>query len=194
MLFFEFWGAYLDTCIEKILKYKCRYKCTWLKDLFLFLHTHFPSFFRKNSYCFFFFYFCNIIIRTKEETIFEEILWSDPVPMPGISPTSRGAGIGFGPDVTKAFLTNNNLKMLIRSHEVVSQGFVLVHNHQVITLFSASNYCGLYDNFGAVIAFREDTVPSFITYRADNIQTLPKWANNISLKENVLRSLQVIRT
>jgi len=38
-----------------------------------------------------------------------EMLWSDPQPSPGRSPSKRGVGIHFGPDVTKAFLERNGL-------------------------------------------------------------------------------------
>ena len=42
----------------------------------------------------------------------------DPQPEQGKSPSKRGMGFAFGPDYTDAFLTRNNLQLLIRSHEV----------------------------------------------------------------------------
>lgn len=42
----------------------------------------------------------------------------DPQPELGKSPSKRGMGFAFGPDYTDAFLTRNNLQLLIRSHEV----------------------------------------------------------------------------
>ena len=47
-----------------------------------------------------------------------DILWSDPSPFPGRGPSKRGVGQTFGPDVTERFLTQNNLSLVIRSHEV----------------------------------------------------------------------------
>ena len=47
-----------------------------------------------------------------------ELLWSDPADAPGRSPSKRGVGVGFGPDVTKRFLNDNGLQLLVRSHEV----------------------------------------------------------------------------
>jgi serine/threonine-protein phosphatase 5 len=38
-----------------------------------------------------------------------ELLWSDPIKAKGRSPSKRGCGIGFGPDVAKKFLEENNL-------------------------------------------------------------------------------------
>ena len=53
-----------------------------------------------------------------EEGIMCELLWSDPQPMYGRSPSKRGVGCQFGPDVTRRFLEANNLEYIIRSHEV----------------------------------------------------------------------------
>lgn len=47
-----------------------------------------------------------------------DLMWSDPQPFAGRSPSKRGVGMAFGPDVTKAFLEGNDLKLLVRSHEV----------------------------------------------------------------------------
>ncbi len=55
-----------------------------------------------------------------------------------------------GPDIAQQFLTNNNLKMIVRSHECVRSGFdrpfkdTANHEaeHMLCTIFSASNYSG----------------------------------------------------
>jgi serine/threonine-protein phosphatase 5 len=64
-----------------------------------------------------------------------ELLWSDPQIVPGRSPSKRGCGIQFGPDVTKNFLEFNNLKMLIRSHEVKQEGYEIVHDGTCNNIF-----------------------------------------------------------
>lgn len=88
-----------------------------------------------------------------------ELLWSDPQPEPGRGASKRGVGIQFGPDVTKNFLERNNLgkqpysylwleqtnntiliDMLIRSHEVKENGYVIEHDGKCVTVFSAPNY------------------------------------------------------
>ena len=57
-----------------------------------------------------------------------------------------GAGVNFGPDVASRFLELNNLKMVVRSHEVCRTGFELPFSgddqQKVATIFSASNYSG----------------------------------------------------
>ena len=41
--------------------------------------------------------------------------------------------------------------MIIRGHEVTMDGFDLHSDGHLVTLFSATNYCGLCNNNGAVI-------------------------------------------
>lgn len=38
-----------------------------------------------------------------------DILWADPTPTPGRTPSKRGASMGFGPDISEKFLKNNGL-------------------------------------------------------------------------------------
>ena len=57
-----------------------------------------------------------------DEGIMCELLWSDPQPMPGRSPSKRGVGCQFGPDVTQKFLQRNDLRYVVRSHEVKNMG------------------------------------------------------------------------
>ncbi len=64
---------------------------------------------------------------------------------------ARGGGTVFGPDVSAHFLDKNNLDMMVRSHEVRMQGFDVMHDNRVITIFSAPNYCGQTGNLGAVL-------------------------------------------
>ena len=80
-----------------------------------------------------------------------DILWSDPQDEPGRAPSKRGVGIQFGPDVTRAFCKQNNLDMVIRSHEAKQEGYHIQHNGQCVTVFSAPNYCDSMGNKGAVV-------------------------------------------
>lgn len=65
-----------------------------------------------------------------DEGLMCDILWSDPMPVPGRTPSKRGVGVHFGPDVTEEFLKLNNLDYVIRSHEVKDNGYEVVSTAQ----------------------------------------------------------------
>mmetsp|Transcript_22337 Transcript_22337/g.28891 ORF Transcript_22337/g.28891 Transcript_22337/m.28891 type:complete len:503 (-) Transcript_22337:319-1827(-) len=95
-----------------------------------------------------------------------DLLWSDPQAMPGRSPSKRGVGLSFGPDVTQRFLQLNDLSLVVRSHEVRDNGYEIEHDGNLITVFSAPNYCDAMGNKGAFITFGPDLKPKFTTYDA----------------------------
>jgi len=102
-----------------------------------------------------------------EDGIMCELLWSDPQPMYGRSPSKRGVGCQFGPDVTRRFLENNKLDYIIRSHEVKDNGYEVTHDGKCITVFSAPNYCDTMGNKGAFISLEgKDMIPKYTTYEA----------------------------
>eukprot|EP00043_Microstomoeca_roanoka_P006550 m.63717 g.63717 ORF g.63717 m.63717 type:complete len:577 (+) comp13462_c2_seq1:1967-3697(+) len=95
-----------------------------------------------------------------------EMLWSDPWPMPGRLPSQRGVGIRFGPDVTHRFLEDNNLKLLVRSHEMKEEGYEIMHDGKCITIFSAPNYCDSMRNKAAFITFDKSLEPKITQFEA----------------------------
>jgi serine/threonine-protein phosphatase 5 len=101
-----------------------------------------------------------------ENGLMSDLLWSDPQPFPGKSPSKRGVGFAFGPDITEAFLRRNNLSLLVRSHEVKEEGYLVEHGGKTITVFSAPNYCDSMGNKGAFIHFDATLEPKFTQYEA----------------------------
>jgi serine/threonine-protein phosphatase 5 len=95
-----------------------------------------------------------------------ELLWADPQPQMGRSPSKRGVGLQFGPDVTAAFCELNNLKMIIRSHEVKDKGYEITHDGKLVTIFSAPNYCDSVNNLGAYIHITPDLEMEYIQFSA----------------------------
>lgn len=96
-----------------------------------------------------------------------ECLWNDPQEFPGKTPNKRGVGFAFGPDLTKKYLQDNGLSLLVRSHEVKDEGFELTHDGFCCTIFSAPNYCDQMQNKGAFIRFDGcDMVPHFTQFEA----------------------------
>ncbi|RKP24447.1 Metallo-dependent phosphatase-like protein [Syncephalis pseudoplumigaleata] len=85
---------------------------------------------------------------------------------PGRSPSKRGVGLQFGPDVTEKFLKHNNLDMVIRSHEVKDNGYVIEHDGKCVTVFSAPNYCDQMGNKGAYINVTDAGEVSYHVFEA----------------------------
>ncbi|XP_021729871.1 serine/threonine-protein phosphatase 5-like isoform X2 [Chenopodium quinoa] len=102
-----------------------------------------------------------------EEGLMCEVLWSDPQSNLGRGPSKRGVGLSFGPDVTKRFLQDNNLDLVVRSHEVKDEGYEIEHDGKLITVFSAPNYCDQMGNKGALIRFEAPEMkPNIVTFPA----------------------------
>ena len=90
------------------------------------------------------------------DPVIDGILWSDPSKDVTCFVTSpRGSGYLFGEDNTKKFLKNNHLKYIIRGHECVQEGFDILFD-SIITVFSASNYCGMVKNDAAFLNIKKD--------------------------------------
>lgn len=91
-----------------------------------------------------------------------DLLWSDPTTndgVQGVQPSPRGPGlVTFGPDRVKDFCKTNNLQMIVRAHECVMDGFERFAQGHLITLFSATNYCGTAGNAGAILVLGRDLV------------------------------------
>ena len=63
-------------------------------------------------------------------------------------------------------MNHNKLKLIVRSHEVKDEGYVVEHSGKCITVFSAPNYCDQMGNKGAMIKFdlAADLEPEFIQF------------------------------
>nr|KYP47649.1 Serine/threonine protein phosphatase 5 [Cajanus cajan] len=109
----------------------------------------------------------NRFCEPPEEGLMCELLWSDPQPLPGRGPSKRGVGLSFGADVTKRFLQENSLDLVVRSHEVKDEGYEIEHDGKLITVFSAPNYCDQMGNKGAFIRFEAPEMkPNIVTFSA----------------------------
>nr|XP_034921118.1 serine/threonine-protein phosphatase BSL3 isoform X1 [Populus alba] len=77
----------------------------------------------------------------------------------GLRPNARGPGlVTFGPDRVMEFCNNNDLQLIVRAHECVMDGFERFAQGHLITLFSATNYCGTANNAGAILVLGRDLV------------------------------------
>lgn len=97
-----------------------------------------------------------------EVSLLVGILWSDPTMETNTFIASRrGTGFLFGLDPLVKFLENNNLKCLIRGHQCVN-GSEYYFGEKILTVFSASNYCGTTgNNAGFVQVLTNDKIIVF---------------------------------
>ncbi|GFN13707.1 phosphoprotein phosphatase PP4 catalytic subunit [Aspergillus tubingensis] len=97
-----------------------------------------------------------------DEGLLCDLLWADPGKhILGWGPNDRGVSFTFGPDVVHRFIQKHDLDLICRAHECVQDGYEFFAKRQLITLFSAPNYCGEFDNSGAMLDIDEDLMCSF---------------------------------
>ena len=91
-----------------------------------------------------------------------DLMWSDPeADIAGWAENDRGVSYTFGADVVGKFLNKHDYDLVVRAHQVVEDGYEFFADRQLVTIFSAPNYCGEFDNAGAVMAVDESLMCSF---------------------------------
>ncbi|KAA0149585.1 hypothetical protein FNF27_01406 [Cafeteria roenbergensis] len=95
-----------------------------------------------------------------------DLLWADPdQDIVGWGENDRGVSFTFGHDVVAAFLKRHDLDLIVRAHQVVEDGYEFFAGRRLVTLFSAPNYCGEFDNAGAMMTVDESLMCSFQVLR-----------------------------
>eukprot|EP00927_Polykrikos_kofoidii_P052287 TRINITY_DN4607_c0_g2_i1.p1 TRINITY_DN4607_c0_g2~~TRINITY_DN4607_c0_g2_i1.p1 ORF type:complete len:305 (+),score=42.74 TRINITY_DN4607_c0_g2_i1:81-995(+) len=91
-----------------------------------------------------------------------DLLWSDPEKeVSGWGENDRGVSFTFGPDIVQNFLRKHDLDLVCRAHQVVEDGYEFFARRALVTLFSAPNYCGEFDNAGAIMTIDESMLCAF---------------------------------
>ncbi|KAJ6628138.1 protein phosphatase type 1 [Mycena sp. CBHHK59/15] len=97
-----------------------------------------------------------------ERGLLSDLVWSDPEKdITGWSANDRGVSFTFGPDVVTRFIQKHDLDLICRGHQVVEDGFEFFAKRRLVTLFSAPNYCGEFDNAGAMMSVDDELLCSF---------------------------------
>ena len=60
----------------------------------------------------------------------------------------------------------NNLTLIARAHQLVQEGFKQMFDDQLVTVWSAPNYCYRCGNMASILTIREDGSRGFTTYGA----------------------------
>lgn len=92
-----------------------------------------------------------------------DLLWSDPTDstLDWCANTERGVSYCFGPRAVEDFLAKFDLDLICRGHMVVEDGYCFFADRRLVTVFSAPNYCGSFDNLGAVMTVDDNLMCRF---------------------------------
>lgn len=94
--------------------------------------------------------------------LLNDLLWSDPADMEqDWEANERGVSYCFGKKVITDFLTTHDFDLVCRAHMVVEDGYEFFNDRVLVTVFSAPNYCGEFDNWGAVMSVSSELLCSF---------------------------------
>lgn len=93
-------------------------------------------------------------------------MWSDPDDIENWAVSPRGAGWLFGGSVTSGFNHVNSLRLIARAHQLVQEGYKYMFDEQLVTVWSAPNYCYRCGNMASILTIREDGSRGFTVYEA----------------------------
>ncbi|THH21557.1 hypothetical protein EW146_g31 [Bondarzewia mesenterica] len=94
--------------------------------------------------------------------LLNDLLWSDPSDTAvDWEDNERGVSYCFGKVVINDFLVRYDMDLICRAHMVVEDGYEFWNERTLVTVFSAPNYCGEFDNYGACMSVSEDLLCAF---------------------------------
>ena len=105
-------------------------------------------------------------ITNFENQLVTEILWSDPSNEEDVEykESPRMMGNLFGKKPLVNCLQRNGFSYLIRGHQCVPNGCESAISHKVMTVFSASNYCGVEQNKCGILMLLQDETYETATF------------------------------
>jgi diadenosine tetraphosphatase ApaH/serine/threonine PP2A family protein phosphatase len=101
-----------------------------------------------------------------EQGLICDLLWADPDGTHrSWKPSDRGVSHTFGADVVEDTLRRLDLDLIVRAHQVMDNGYDFFAQRRLVTIFSASNYCGEFTNCGAMLQMDADLKCSFQIFK-----------------------------
>ncbi|KAF3954759.1 hypothetical protein CMV_019939 [Castanea mollissima] len=109
-----------------------------------------------------------------------DLLWADPdKEVEGWAENDRGVSYTFGADKVAEFLRKHDLDLICRAHQVVEDGYEFFAKRQLVTIFSAPNYCGEFDNAGAMMSVDDTLTCSFQILKSSEKKGKVGFGNNM---------------
>ncbi|BFZ53013.1 serine/threonine protein phosphatase Pzh1 [Savitreella phatthalungensis] len=121
--------------------------------------------------------------------LLNDLLWSDPADtMNDWEDNERGVSYCFGKNVILQFLAKHDFDLVCRAHMVVEDGYEFFNDRTLVTVFSAPNYCGEFDNFGAVMCVSEELLCSFELLKPLDASALKQHMQKGDSKKHMMHS------
>lgn len=92
-----------------------------------------------------------------DKGLLADLLWSDPDPsiknfsISNWPKNDRGVSYCFGKRHVDYFCSTFKMDLIVRGHMVVEDGYEFFNKRKLVTIFLAPNYCGEFNNYGAVM-------------------------------------------
>jgi diadenosine tetraphosphatase ApaH/serine/threonine PP2A family protein phosphatase len=100
------------------------------------------------------------------QSVAADLVWSDPSDsIEGFEDSPRGRGHLFGSDTVAEFLEANGLSLIIRAHQFCQTGCQMPFC-ELLTVFSASDYCGKGNTAGVVLVAENSSITIRLLGRA----------------------------
>jgi diadenosine tetraphosphatase ApaH/serine/threonine PP2A family protein phosphatase len=96
-----------------------------------------------------------------------DLVWADPANDENwFTESGRNAGCKFGGRATADFLKRNDIKLIVRAHQMMSEGYEYCQDNRVLTVFSAPNYEGVVGNKAGILVVDERNGCNLIKFKA----------------------------
>jgi serine/threonine-protein phosphatase PP1 catalytic subunit len=76
----------------------------------------------------------------------------------------------FGANIVQQFCEKHDLDLICRAHQVVEEGYEFFANRNLVTVFSAPNYCGEFDNDASIMDVDESLCIKFHQFKPTEIK------------------------
>lgn len=102
-----------------------------------------------------------------------DLLWSDPEEISEWGMSPRGAGFLFGQRPLTQFNHKNGLQMVARAHQLVMEGYRLMWDDSLVTIWSAPNYCYRCGNMASIMKIEDNAGKLDYSFALFEAATLP---------------------
>ena len=111
--------------------------------------------------------------------LLHDLTWNDPIHDIDGWAINKGRGdpygYTFGKKALREWMAKHGVTLVIRAHQVVQDGYLFFDNKRLITVFSAPNYGGNFDNRAGMVKISKDLTLSVKTLEAPVSTTKIIW-------------------